>query len=196
MDQTQVKDRTPNMTYFRAAIACEIAGDRSNAGKLFGQMKKADDKDRPREVFQYRLAQKYQRRPLHPPEIVNIKAENEASSGNPERALALYRAAAAASEGSPDARARALYGVVQMAYELKRYPECVAAADSALMVAPEEEIWIPPHVLFKKGQALSRMGRLADAKAAFEAISDHDDYDFQSSLERRTEDELHTLKRE
>jgi tetratricopeptide (TPR) repeat protein len=196
MDQTQVKERTPNLTYFRAAIACDVAGDRANAVRLFGQMKKADDSDRPREVFQYRLAQKYQRRPLNPPEIMNIKAENEASNGKPERALALYRSAAAASAGFPDARARALYGIVQMTYELKQYPECVAAADSALAVTPEEEVWIPPHVLFKKGQALGRLGRPADATAAFEAISDHDDYDFQSSLERRTEDELRTLRRE
>ncbi len=83
-----------------------------------------------------------------------------------------------------------------MTYELKRYPECLAAADSALAVTPVEEIWIPPHVLFKKGQVLSRLGRPADAEAAYEAISDHDDYDFQSSLERRTEDELRALKRE
>jgi hypothetical protein len=91
---------------------------------------------------------------------------------------------------------RALYGIVQTTYDLKRYQECVDAADSALAVRPDEEIWIPPHVLFKKGQALERLGRPAEAKAAFESIDEHDDYDFQGSLERRVEDELRRLKGE
>jgi len=194
MDGTQVKERTPNLTYFRAAIACEIAGDRSNAVRLFEEMKKVDDSDRPRETYQYRLARQYQQRAMLPAEITNLRAENEASSRNYERALALYDSVATRGPAPRDARLRAFYGVAQMTYELKRYADCVAAADSALAAPAQTELWIHPHALFKKGQALARLGRRDEARAAFTKIADYDDYDFQSSLERRSEEELHALQ--
>ena len=196
MEKTEVRERTPNMTYFRAAVACEIAGDRANAVRLFGQMRKAQDSDRARDLFQYRLAQKYIQRPMNSPEILNLRAENEASRGNPEQALALYRHAYETSRDLPDARLRAVYGILQMNYELRQYAECVAAADSALGIQPVEEVWITPHLLFKKAQALAKLGRLDEARAAFEAIEEFDDYDFQSSLERRIEEELRSLDRQ
>jgi tetratricopeptide (TPR) repeat protein len=135
----------------------------------------------------------YLQRPLDPGEIMNIKAENEASRGNHDRALNLYRSVREISSVLPDARLRAFYGIVQMDFELQRYQECVAAADTALEMPFTSEAWIHPQVLFRKGQALVKLGRRDEAKTAFTKIAKYDDYDFQSSLERRVDDELRKL---
>jgi len=194
MQKTQVKERTPNMTYFRAGLACEIAGDRAGAVELYRQMKEVDDSERQRERYQYRRAQELIRQPLSEPDMILIKAENEFSRKRYDRALALYGNAFQTAGG--DARIRALYGIQQTYYELGRHADCIELCAELLALTPVSETWIIPYARFKKAQALEKLGRIPEALTELEAIQGYDEYDFQNGLERRTEEEIKRLRGE
>ncbi|MBI4535174.1 MAG: DUF3808 domain-containing protein [Ignavibacteriae bacterium] len=191
MDMTRNDERTPNYTFYRAGLACEIAGDRETAVAFLRRM----DKDRESEwdKHHYRLGQELLRRPLTDAEILIIKGGNESSRNNPDRAMKLYEEALQKAGTNADTRVRALYGIQQAQYDMKMFPEVVETSNRLLALKPVSEIWIIPHAWFRLGQSYAKQGMIAEARRAFEMIDQYDDYDFQNRLESRAEQEMKKL---
>jgi tetratricopeptide (TPR) repeat protein len=194
MTMTQNDERTPSRTFYRAAVACEIAGDRSTAQSLYGKIREVDDRDRAWDLRQYRRARELLRRPLTEAEVSIQKAENEYSQKKYDRSIALYTEALKKTN-SVEIQARALYGLQQAEYEAKRFSEATATSSRLLALQPVQEKWILPHGWFRLGQIHAKSGNIVDARKAFEKVEEYEDYEFQERLEARVVEELEALEK-
>jgi tetratricopeptide (TPR) repeat protein len=195
LDRVQNKGFISNAIYYRLGISQEVTGSRERAVETFRKLSRNTDKDRPNEGFHYRLAQERIRRPLSESEVLTIRGENEGSRKNFDAALALLNDAVARSYGDPDAQSRALYAIQGLYFDREQFAESIDAGLQLVTLAPAREKWLLPHGYFRLGRAQARLGRISEAKAALEKIQDFSNYDFQSSLEDRAEEELSHLRK-
>lgn len=196
MQKTRNTERTPNQTYLRAGIACEIAGDRAAAVEFYRRMKEPGDRDRVWDGYNYRRGQELLKQPMTEAEVLIVKGGNESSQKKYARAMELYNDALRKSNGRVDLQVRALYGIQQAQFDGGMFSDAVETSSRVLAPQPVNETWIIPHAWFKLGQIYARQGKMADARTAFGRVGDYDDYDFQERLERQVEEEMKKLEQE
>jgi tetratricopeptide (TPR) repeat protein len=187
MAMTRSDDRTPNRTFYRAALACEITGDRPAAVGLYSRMRKVDESAW--DIQTYRRGQDLLTRPLTAAEIAIVKGENEFSQKNYTRAVEFYNEAVRLSADNVDIQARALYGLLQALTEASRLTDALDTAKRLVMLNPSVERWIIPSTWFRVGQIHARLGNPAEATLAFDRVKEYDDYEFQERLEDRVREE-------
>jgi tetratricopeptide (TPR) repeat protein len=196
MERTLNNERTPNLTYLRAGLACEIAGDRQTAITFYQRMKPTDD--RQWDSYNYRRGQELLQRPLTEPEILIIKGGNEFSRKRNMCSIELYEEGLEKAGNDVDFQLRALYGIQQAQFESGMLLEAVETAHKLFAAVsaekPLNEMWIVPHAWFKLGQTYARMGKMDDARAAFESVGEFDNYDFQDHLEAQVKDAMQSLR--
>jgi len=184
---------TPNMTYFRAGTACEIAGDRVAAVEFYSRMKDISDKDRPGDTYYYRQGQELINHPLTEADILNIKGGNLVSQKLYDSSIVLYRDAFGKAHGNVDIQSRALYGVLQAQFESERLQEAMQTSQRLLALNPPAEKWIIPHTWFKLAQIYTKLGKIPEARNALDKAGEFDDYDFQVHLKSQLEEEIKKL---
>lgn len=194
LEKMHIREYITNWIYYRIAVSYEMTGSHARAVEVCRMMKDPGDGDRAMEVFYFRRGQRLAGSPFSESDALMVKAGNEATLKHHDAALKLYEEAAGKAGDNVDALARALYGMQQAYYELKRDNDVVAVSGRLTPLRPPNELWVVPHGYLRLGQTLARQGRIADAKKAFEAIDAFDDYDYQSNLEGRVEEELKNLE--
>ena len=193
MQMTRNDERTPNFTFLRAGIACEIAGDRTTALEFYRRMKEPPERDRMWDVINYRRGTELLRTPLTQSDILIVKAGNESSQQNYAQALELYREALTAARGNVDLQARSLYGTQQIQFDTDSLDASIRTSQQLLALRPVNETWIIPHAWFKLGQTLEKQEKLAEARAAFNEVRRFDNYDFQERLEGQVSEAVKKL---
>lgn len=190
---THKDERVPNWTYYRAGLACEIAGDRATALEFFRRMREVQDRDRARDVLYYRRAEELLRRPITEAEILIIQGENDLAQKKYTSAIRFQTEALQRGGTDADLQARALYGILQAQYEADSLDAALTTSDRLLALMPVNEAWIIPHAWYTLGRVYVKMGRTGDARHAFRQVAEYDDYDFQERLQARTEEQLARL---
>ena len=193
IDSLKGPERVWNWTWYRIGASHELSGDRAGAKTFYARVRKSSDPMRPMDAYYYRRAQEQIGRPIAPPEASLLRAANDANSKSHERALGLYQSALDSCHGDVELSGRALLGIMQMHYELKRYQDVIATSGRLFRLSPERELWVLPHGYHKLGQAHARLGRTAEARKAFDMVDEFDDYDFQDQLESRVAGDLKDL---
>jgi tetratricopeptide (TPR) repeat protein len=193
VDSLKGPDRVWNWTWYRIGAAFELSGDRTGAKTFYARARKSSDPMRPMDAYYFRRAQEQMQRPISPPEATLLRASNDGNSKAFERALALYQSALDSCGNDVELSGRALLGIMQIQYELKRYDDVVATSARLFHLSPDRELWVLPHGYHKLGQAYTRLGRTADARKAFDMVDEFDDYDFQDQLESRVANDLKEL---
>ncbi len=196
VDSLRNPERVWNWTWYRIGVAHELSGDRKGGLAAFGRVQKSGDAMRPRDAYYYRRAQYSLRQPISKAEELVIRAGNEQNSKKYDNALRLFTEALAASGNDVEIRARALLGMMQIQFELKLYLEVEQTSRQLFVLKPQQEIWVLPHGYHKLGQAYARLGRIEDARNAFDMVDEYDDYDFQDQLETRVEEEISKLDKD
>ncbi len=191
--KVQNKTAAPNWTWYRMGVSRELTGDRAGAIECYGKMRKVSVAERPGDAFNYRMAQQFLSRPISEAEALLIKASNEMGRKDYILASRLYDDALGRAGNDVDIQGRALYGIQQLLFEKEQYPEAIAISNRLLSLNPEKEHWLIPHGYFRLGQIYAKLGNTADARKAFEQVEKFDDYDFQTGLEGRVEEELKKL---
>ena len=193
MQRTRNNERTPNQTYLRAGLACEIAGDRAAAVEFYQRMKEPDNQNRAWDGYNYRRGQELLLRPMTEAEILIVKAGNESSQRKFARSIEMYNDALEKINGDIDVQARALYGILQSQFDAEMFTGAVETSRRTVALNPVNETWIIPHAWFKLGQIYVKQGKLADARSAFDRVGEYDDYNFQERLETQVQQEMKKL---
>ncbi|MBI4429808.1 MAG: DUF3808 domain-containing protein [Ignavibacteriales bacterium] len=194
LEKTENKQSIFNGTYYRLGLCYDIIGQREKALSTYRLTKKADISSNPWEYHSYRLAQKRIKVPPNEVDIWLTKASNHETLKKHAEALTLLEHVLADHRTDTDQRAAALYAILQIRYDKNEFSEVIYTAQQLSMLRPPNELWLVPHGLLRMGQAYAKLGKPTEARRAFEAIDDYDDYDFQGRLESRVEDELKKLK--
>jgi tetratricopeptide (TPR) repeat protein len=188
-------ERTPNQTFLRAGLACEISGDRAAALEFYGRTREPDAQNRFWDLSNYKRGQELLRHPLTEAEILIVKGDNESSQKQYARAVGLFREGFQKAGGNVDIEARALYGLLQAQSDADSLAGVVATANQLLALKPVNETWIIPHTWFRLGRTYVQQGNIEAARTAFSRVDDYDDYDFQERLERQVSEEVKKLDR-
>ncbi len=192
MKMTRNDERTPNRTFYRAALAMEIVGDRSGAVALYRKIREVDNPDRFWDARQYRRSKELITRPLTESEILITQAENEFSLNRYVQSSNLYDEAFRKTS-SVEVQARALYGLQQAQYEGNRFAESLESGNRLAALMPSNELWTVPHGWYRLGLTYEQLGKVADARMAFEQVKNYDEYEMQERLEERTAEGLERL---
>lgn len=192
MKMTPHDERTPNYTMYRAGVASEIAGDRQQAVSYYRRMKEADE-DHAWDARYYRLGRERLQHPITEGDVLLIKADNEESQNNHQRAIEYYRQALNTSGGDVDMHMKALYGIQGSELDAEMLTEAEETSRRLLALSPATETWILPHAWYRLGQIYVKLGKSADAREAFEKVEEFDGYDSQDRLEERVKDQLASL---
>jgi tetratricopeptide (TPR) repeat protein len=195
MDKLRPNERVPNLTFLRAGMACEIAGDRASAVLFYRKMKEPEDQNRAWDNQNYRRGLRLLQKSMTEGEMLIVKGGNEATQKKYTNAVRLYNDALNRIEGDVDLQARALYGMLQAQVDGGMLSEGSETANRLLALRPSREDWIIPHGWFKLGQIRAARGQTTEARVAFDRIDDYDDYDFQERLERERDEEVKKLGR-
>jgi tetratricopeptide (TPR) repeat protein len=187
------RERIPNYTYYRIALAREIAGDRKGAVEACLMARPSSDGDRGRSSYQQRKLRELAARPLNTAEIFLVKANN-ANSRKDLDSTAWYYGAALAAGPDGDARGRALHGLQQVEFDRGNFTGSISYGERAAAVATPVETWVAPQAYLRIAQAYAKLGKKKEALEALERIEAYDDYDFQSSIEERAEEEREALE--
>lgn len=193
MRMTHNDERTPNFTFLRAGLACEIAGDRAAALEFYRRMKVPPERDRMWDAINYRRGMELLRTPLTESDILIVMAGNESSQKKTTRAMDLYREALTKARGNLDLEARSLYGIQQIQFDADSLAAAIRTSQQLLVLRPVNEIWIIPHAWFKLGQTLEKQEKFAEARAAFNEVGRYDNYDFQERLEKQVSEAIKKL---
>lgn len=194
LQKTENKQSIFNSTYYRLGLCYDIIGQRKKAVATYRLARKADISNNPWEYHSYRLAQKRIQQPPNEIDISITKASNHQTLKKYVEALSLLEGVLANPRTDTDQRAAALYTIIQIRYDKEEFSEVIAAGQQLSALKPPNELWLVPHGLLRMGQAYAKIGRSNEARRAFDAIDDYDDYDFQGRLESRVEDELKKLE--
>jgi tetratricopeptide (TPR) repeat protein len=193
LEKAPNRDRIGNWAYYRLGVAQEICGDRVKAVETYGRMREVEDKKRASDTYYYRRGQELIRKPLGEAEILLLKAGNSSDRKEYDTAQNLFNASLEKAGSDPDLQVRILYAVQLMQFEQERYGDVLETANRIFALRPRAELWIIPHALVKRGQALAKSGRQPEARTAFERAAEYEEYDFELSLKNRIEDELDKL---
>jgi len=192
MQMTNNDERTPGYTFLRAGLACEIAGDRETALKIYRRMK-TPDTDRTWDAQNYRRGQELLRRPLTGAEILLVKGGNEHAQKKYAEAIRTCNEVVRNASGNEEIQARALYTTQQAQFDAGQFADVLGTSNRILALKPVNELWVIPHALFLRGRANEQLGNIAGAREAFEKIKEFDEYEFQDRLEARVKEELEKL---
>lgn len=193
VDSLRNPERVWNWTWYRIGVAHELGGDREGALAAFRRVRNSEDVTRPRDAYYFRRAQYHVKHPISEAEGLVIRAGNEQSNKHYDAALQIFARAVDASHNDPEVQSRALLGLMQTRLDQERYQAIEQLSRQLFALRPEREAWVIPHGYFTLGQAYARLGRIKDARNAFDMVDEYDDYDFQDQLESRVEDELEKL---
>ncbi|MEW6512061.1 MAG: tetratricopeptide repeat protein [Bacteroidota bacterium] len=192
---TTVRSReyAANRAYYRLGVAQEITGARSLAVGTFARVRPSENDEWGWSMYYYRRALERVTLPLSQGDILAIMADNELGLKNYDSARTHLERALILTPGDPDLEARALYSLMQLHFDQERFVESVEAGLRLVALKPSRETWLIPHGYYRLGRAYARLGRISEAREAFDRVDDFDDFDFQSSLEERVEEELTKL---
>jgi tetratricopeptide (TPR) repeat protein len=194
LERSENKDNINNAVYFRIGTCYEILGNREKAVEMYKRMKKVNDRDRPTETYSYRRGTERLQKPMTEFELELTKAANLLNYGKQEQAVQQYNVAFSKAGPNIDYQTLALYGLQQAYFEWNKLDESIETGRKVSKMKPLGETWLVPHSYFKMGQAYAKQGKTNEARQMFEIAQKFDDYDFQSGLENRLEDELKKLK--
>lgn len=194
IQKTENRQNVSNTTYYRLGVCQEILGEREKAVSTYKQLREVDMDKNPWDYQTYRLGQKRLATPIDERDILVIKAGNSMSLKNYETAKSLYKMALSDPKTSVDQRALAFYGLMQIYYDQELYNEVLTMGSQLMSLDPPHEKWLIPHGRFRLGQTYAKLDRTTEARREFDAIDDYDDYDFQSRLESRVEEEMKKLE--
>ncbi len=190
--ETKHADRIQNYTYYRIAVARDVTGDRAGAVDVCRKMRV--EEGHPDGSYTLRKARELERSPLTQAEVLMIMGGNASDRKAYDSAAHYFRAALALSGTSPDLRVRALYGLQQVVYEEGDDARAVDIGNQIIGLKPAAERWVIPHAYFKLAQSYRRLGNSREASHALSLAAGFEDYDFQSSLRRRVEEEMKKMK--
>ncbi len=185
------KEIISNSFFYRLGVSYEFLGDREKALVTYKRMKKVSSDNQWNYQF-YRRGLARIQKPLSEADQLLIKADNEASLNMYEKAEPLYREVLADKSGD-DQRALALYGLAQLYSKKQQYGEAVDAAKQLIVLHPREETWLVPHGYYQLGLAYVKLGQTSDARKAFEAVEHYSEYDYETRLKSRVEQEIEKL---
>jgi tetratricopeptide (TPR) repeat protein len=188
------EDYLTNWTYYRLAVAQEMSGDRAAALGTYRRLKSVNDRDRANESYLYRVALRRLRDPITPTEALLIRGGNDLGRKAYDSAETLYRQVLQPGGTDADIRGRALIGLQQVYIAKEDYRSALRAGEELTALKPVRETWLIPQGFLQLGATLEKLGRLKDARAAYEKVLDYDDYDFQKSLEEKARKEIGRLK--
>ncbi len=188
------EDYVTNWTYYRLAAAQELSGDRAAALATYRRMKAVEDRDRAGESYMYRIARRRLKDPISPVESLLLRAGNDLGRKSYDTAEAAFTEALDSAGTDTDVRARALLGLEQTAIAKKDYVSALKPAGELTALKPSTELWVIPQGLLGLGEALEKLGRTEEARAAYGKILGYDDYDFQKSVEEKARKEIARLK--
>ncbi len=193
LQKIENKELVPNNIYYRLGISYEVLGQREKAVATYQRMRKVEMSGSMWEYMPYRRGQQRLVQPLTDTDILLINAEHEASLEKHEQAIRLYREVLLHKLPDVDQQALAIYGIVQSQYELKKYDEVVEMARWLVGLKPPKERWLIPHGHYRLGQAYAKLGRVEDARRELEAAKKYSNYEYESRLQSRVEEELRKL---
>jgi tetratricopeptide (TPR) repeat protein len=193
LEKIAQRDMVPSVTYYRIAVTREITGDRTGALAMCREAQKATGRGGWNDAYFQRKAIELSERPLRPAEVMLIQGGNALTRKEFDSAAVHYQHALDAAGSDPDLRARGLYGLQQALFEKGDDAGAIAAGREAVTIRPAKELWTTPHAWFQLARSLARTGQKAEAITALRKVEDFDDYDFQKSLEERTEAEKKRL---
>jgi len=188
------EDYLTNWTYYRLAVAQEMSGDRAAALGTYRRLKSVNDRDRANESYLYRVALRRLRDPITATEALLIRGGNDLGRKAYDSAETLYSQVLRPGGTDADIRGRALMGLQQLYIAKEDYPSALRAGEELTALKPEKETWLLPQGFLQLGATLEKLGRLKDARAAYEKVLEYDDYDFQKSLEEKARKEIGRLK--
>jgi tetratricopeptide (TPR) repeat protein len=188
------EDYITNWTYYRLAVAQEMCGDRGAALGTYRRLKSVNDRDRANESYLYRIALRRLRDPITPPEALLIRGGNDLGRKAYDSAETLYMQVLQPGGMDADIRGRALIGLQQVYIAREDYHSALRAGEELTALKPEKETWLIPQGLLHLGETFEKLGRVKDARAAYEKVLQYDDYDFQKSLEEKARKEIGRLK--
>jgi tetratricopeptide (TPR) repeat protein len=188
------EDYLTNWTYYRLAVAQEMSGDRAAALSTYRRLKSVNDRDRANESYLYRVALRRLRDPITPTEAILIRGGNDLGRKAYDSAETLYSQVLQTGGTDADIRGRALIGLQQLYNAKEDYRSALRAGEELTALKPEKETWLLPQGFLQLGATLEKLGRLKDARAAYEKVLGYDDYDFQKSLEEKARKEVSRLK--
>ena len=188
------EDYITNWTYYRLAVAQEMSGDRAAALGTYRRLKSVNDRDRANESYLYRIALRRVREPITPAEALLIRGGNDLGRKAYDSAETLYRQVLEPGGTDADIRGRALIGLQQLYIAREDYPSALRVGEVLTGLKPDKETWLVPQGLLQLGATLEKLGRMKDARTAYEKVLEYDDYDFQKSLEEKARKEISRLK--
>jgi len=194
MNSVASRDLVTNWILYRYGVAKEILGDRAGAVELYRMARPVDDKEKAFEATWFKNCRDRAERPMAPAEQGIIRGNNELALKHYEAAQQLFEQAASDAGNDPDQLAEALYGVQQSQDARGLNRESAATGNRIVRLSPVRENWIIPHALLKLGLTEKKLGAYEEARRAFEAVDNYDDYEHQSSVETQAENELDSLK--
>ena len=187
------KDNVTNNVYVRLGTCYEALGNRAKAIATYKQARLMEESQWQNRHFQ--TAHVRLRVPLSELDLMLLKADNTASLKEHETAIRMYRDIL---KRNPDAdrKAAAMYGIAEAQYDLELYSQAIHMTQELVQIRPNNETWIIPNGYYRMGLAYVKLGKREDARRAFEAIGRYDNYENQSRLESRVEQELAKLATE
>ncbi len=188
------EDYITNWTYYRLAVAEEMCGDRAAALGSYRRLKQVDDRDRASESYMYRTALRRLKEPIGFAEALLIRGGNDAGRKSYDSAEALYKEVLELKGTAADLRGRALLGLEQLYIARENYASALRAGEELTALEPETEKWLIPQGFLELGTAFEKLGRTADARAAFNRVLTFDDYDFQKTTEENARKEIAKLQ--
>lgn len=182
-----------NFITFRIGLLSELFGDRARALEYYAKAHEPRNKDDEREKYFLRKCRDRMTRPVTASEILAVRADNELAQKQYETAFLLADSALAVAGTDPDLRALPLHVQQRARLEQDRYAESIALGQTLELLSPRRELWLIPQGLFVAAQAYEKLGNIDEARRCLKHISDFDDYDYQSNLENRVDEELRKL---
>jgi tetratricopeptide (TPR) repeat protein len=194
VQKVQNKNYISNYIAYRYAVSCELTGEHAKAAEICSQMHETGSSNREWDRYYYRRGQDLALHGLSGAESLSVKAGNALALKQYDRALELNREALQAAGSDPDQEGLALYGILQADYEREKDSSVVEIFGRLRALLIKRERWVLPHGYYRLGLSLRRLGRVAEARSAFQTALTFDDYDFQRSLEHRVEEALKALE--
>ena len=188
------EDYITNWTYYRLAVAQEMCGDRAAALGTYRRLKHVDERDRANESYLYRTAARRLQEPISATESLLLRGGNDAGRKSYDSAEALYGNVLDMKGTPADLRGRALLGLQQLYMAREDYASALRTGEELTALQPETEKWLIPQGLLGLGTTLMKLGRMSDARAAFNRVLTFDDYDFQKSTEEKARKEITKLQ--
>ncbi|MCI0706726.1 MAG: DUF3808 domain-containing protein [Ignavibacteriae bacterium] len=180
LEKIDNKDNVTNNVYVRLGTSYEALGNREKAIAAYKQARLVEDSQWQNRHFQ--TAQARIRTPLSNMDLMLIKADNTASLKEYQSAIRMYRDVLKANP-NVDQSATAMYGMVEAQYDLEQYEQSIQTALELVKLQPMNETSLIPNGYYRLGLAYAKLGKVEDARRAFEAVSRYKNYDGQSRLE-------------